>query len=633
MFNRIRALYHRVYMRLTRPQPVHHDGALQDYDYRINDGVSYDLPVIIPDWLRKQADKNPELAKALTESLLYLPANNQNATYRDNFSNPYRTGYDLPIVQTTEDPLKEWDWATRRYVLSNCHAAYSRNPLANAAVNFTTDFVIGDGFNLLCKNPEVEEVLQAFIDNPDNAIRTYERQAVNDLQVDGELILRFFTKAGEVVAAPQRPWELEWIKTQMGFFRRAETYHFQYYETKGDDPTGGTETKPVDVAAKDILFVAINNHAYELRGRPELYRILPWLRADKDFLEDRVRQNRWRNALLWDVAVENATPATIAAIAARWRKPPSPGSAYVHTANEVVQPLNNPNDAGDAANDGRAIRLMSVLGMRLPEYFFGDGQNANMATATKQELPALTKFESFQQIMVEQVWMPVFKRVLQAAIDNGDLPEEIEECDSDGKPMMEDATEEEYEASQETETQEATQLGISTEYFNFIRNSYPNADDIFRSWGYRHDAKYGWIQEAPNGTPIQPPEPRPTVQDIAKSAVDGTIPPAPEKPPQKPKMIRTLDAFEVSYEPVTSQDLTALWSMLSGAQTAGMISKRTATEELGFDATIEKRRMEEENEADLMAYAQGKKAPPPELFNPLAMQQDMADKAAQNGSD
>lgn len=155
----------------------------------IVDGVDYSLPPLLPGWVRRSDNV------ALRESIL----NNLTQAYRG----------DIPIV---EDPLLEWDAATRERILSNCHAAYQRNPLAHAAVNFTTDFVIGDGFNLVCKHPQVQAVLRAFIDHPDNAVRKYERQAVNDLQVDGELVLRLYTQGGETVMVPQRPCGITPIK-------------------------------------------------------------------------------------------------------------------------------------------------------------------------------------------------------------------------------------------------------------------------------------------------------------------------------------------------------------------------------------------------------------------------------------
>ena len=357
----------------------------------ISDGLDYLMPTILSQTMREQM--TPAQLKTFLE-------NAQAQTFRFQFDTPQRSASDAAVLPTTEDPLQEWPYATRRMVLEQCNSVYHRNPLANTAVQYTADFVIGDGFNLQCKNYEVEEFLQEFIEHPDNCIREYERQALIDLQKDGELFLRIFEEAGRVAAVPLRAWECEGIKTEKGFFRRKEFYRFQFHETEGD-VTGATSSDKEDVPADEIIHVAINRSAYELRGRPDLYPILAWLRADREFLENRARQNHWRNALLWLVQVAaGGNPNAVAQVQSKFRKPPEPGTIAVVSDKVNVTPLSNPVGAGDAAEDGRQIKLRNIMGMRLPEYFFADGYNANLATAKSQQLPAITKFSAYQRIMI-----------------------------------------------------------------------------------------------------------------------------------------------------------------------------------------------------------------------------------------
>src|SRR3990167_49141 len=172
-------------------------------DRAVADGVDYSRPFVLPGHIRRAMLTDAKLGESVGVALREAG----EEQYRSQFGDPYAR--DVPFSPTTEDPLLEWDWATRERVLSNCHAAYARNPLANSIVQYTTQFVVGDGFNLSCKNKEVEKVLQAFIDHADNAIREYARQAVNDLQVDGELFLQLFTQDGETVTAPRKPWECQ----------------------------------------------------------------------------------------------------------------------------------------------------------------------------------------------------------------------------------------------------------------------------------------------------------------------------------------------------------------------------------------------------------------------------------------
>jgi len=490
---------------------------------------------------------------------------------------------DLPYNPPYEDPLREWPIATRQYILTQTHAAYQRNPLANAAVEYTADFVVGKGFNLTCKNKQVQDILEDFIENPDNRLREWERQAVIDLQVDGEIILRFFTSKDEdgnaaaISCIPQRPWELWWITTVLGNFRRPTNYHFQRNLTKGDDPIGQVGVVMEDVPADDILHVAINHHGYELRGRPDLYRILPWLRADTEFLQNRARQNYWRGALLWLVRVLNGNASQVAAVAARWSRPPTAGSVAVESGNVEVEPLVNPSGGGDAAEDGRQIKLRNIIGMRMAEYMFADGHNANLASATAQQLPALTRFEAYQTIMIERVWYPLFKRALQAAIDAGMIPDQVELQTSDGEPVADSE----------------------------IPSPEPQKPD------------------ATTGTP-KPLAMQPDKLMPMPNMPDGMDSPSPLPGGQKPdsettapnKMIDTLCAFDVSYGDIQYNDIFELAQSLNIAVTNEWVSNGTAAEKMGFDYPIEQKKIQAEkiqNQADI---ASGLVPPPPEMIPP-----------------
>lgn len=431
IYSRFTQYIQRQLIRLAVGIPAHTEGKRIDIAAPgIYDGADYSLPILLPEDVKRAYLQQPnglgKLQKHLQESA--------RDTFRFQFDTPMRNPSDLPFIPPTEDPLKEWDWSTRKYVLSSCHSVYDRNALANTAIQYTADFVIGAGFNLTFSSKHVKEILTAFIENSDNAIREYERQATIDLQVDGELFLRLFEQDGAVVSVPLRPWECHYIQTELGFFRRPEIYKFQIYKTEGDAWAGESETELEDIPAQDILHVAINRRSYELRGRPELYRILAWLRADKEFLENRARQNHWRNALLWLVKVKGM-PAQVAAVASRWSKPPTPGSVAIESDNVDVSPLSNGVGASDAMEDGRQIKLRNIMGLRLPEFFFADGYNANLATATAQTLPAMTKFSAFQTVLVEQLWYPLFKRVIECAVQSGLCPEMVDEEDSEGELM------------------------------------------------------------------------------------------------------------------------------------------------------------------------------------------------------
>lgn len=493
----------------------------------ISDGLDYSLPILLSGTHREALEASGGLQEWLKE--------NSAATFRFQFDTPMRTADDLPFMPPTEDPLREWSASTRRYVLESSHSAYARNPIANRACKYVSTFVVGEGFNLACKNLEVQDILNDFIESPDNDIRSYERQAPIDLMVDGELMLRLYRGTddalGTLAAVPQRPWECQWIKTERGFFRRRLEYRFLRAVSEGDDPTRPAQTETEDVPADDILHVAINRHGYELRGRPELYAVLPWLRAYKEWLENRARQNFWRSAFLWMVRVKSASANTIASVAARWRRPPSPGSVAIESESVEVTPLANPVGAADVSEDGRQIKLMSAVGFGLPEYMLADGAYANLASSTSQQLPALLTFSDYQRTLVEELWSPLFKLVLQEAIAAGKLPEVVEECDADGDPIYDDGT----------------AVGLPTLA----------------------------------GTPVTP------------SGSGGV------------RMIPTLEAFTVTYSPISDGNMEALAKALEIAAANGWVDGETATNELGFDYGIVQKRLKRQQAERAQQAANG----------------------------
>ena len=390
----------------------------------IRDGVDYTLPVLLPGHLRQQLEASGKLQE----------------WYADQTDVSVRGA--VNTVPASEDPLQEMPYSVRLQVLSACHAAADRNPVAKRALHYVSAFVVGNGFNLQCKNKDVEAKLKAFIDSDDNVIREFERQAPIDLLTDGELFLRFHQQGEEVVMTTVQPWFVQHIHTQKGFFRRPITYHIQPQPLNGDDPEAAEASAAYDIPAEEMRHVAINRRTYELRGRSDLYAALPWLRAHKEWQENRAKQNYYRGALIWWVKIASGLPGVIAAKLAQYQRPPTPGSTVVTSDKEEWSALTNPVGAGDASEDGRQLKIMALNGIAgIPEYMTGDGQNANLATTTSQQLPVLKTFSEFQTIMIEQVWYPIFKRVLQAAIDAGTLPEEVEEQDADGEPIEEDPPE------------------------------------------------------------------------------------------------------------------------------------------------------------------------------------------------
>jgi hypothetical protein len=563
-FMRQRRKLARLLMRFQSDPPA---GAFNASDHTfIDDGLDYLMPVIVPDWWPDDKKRDAVLSSmreyGFTEEQIGVLIDKRRAAideairntqeaierepdaerkarlieasapFMDQFSAPNVWERNIP-AWSTSDPLREWDSAgplgttsTRREILARCHLAYERNPVAKQAVHITTLFSMGDGLTLKCYNPDVEEILEAFRTNPDNAVERQEKALLDTLQIDGELFIRFYQdRNGQTLINPLKPWEIWWIETERGFPKRPISFH--WYSLTTNYKPGDMQIVIEDIPADEMLHITINSLAYEQRGRPALFAALPWLKGYKDWLENRARQNFWRGSLLWWVKLIGGTPGQVSSKRGQYKQPPPPGSIVVTNDKEEWSSIENKSNASDVAEDGRQIKLMSALNFGLPEYMLADGQNSNLASASAQQLPALRTFSEYQDIAVNQIWRPIYRRVIQNAIDAGLLPDMVQVHDADGEPMFE---------------------------------------------------------EAENAAPLAPMA----------------------KPRQgKPKMIDTLEAFDLAAPELETDDPKTLAEALALAVTNGWASNETAAGKAGYDYALEQKKIEREEKSAQTKMYQG----------------------------
>ena len=402
----------------------------------VMDNANYAPPPLLTEAQIQAKLNDGTLTEYLNEAIQYTWGKVGSGMTDFQFDSPYTTDQG-PIAIPHVNPLYEWDYATRRYILECCHAAYQTNPDARA-LNHIANFAVGQGFTWTAYNPDVREFLTEFIDHPENRLREYERQAARDLLIDGEIVIEWReTAMGMPILIPKRPYDLHAIKTEMGHYRKIESFHFREVQDDGQGYMRQIKYRDYELSADKVTFAAINNHAYELRGRSELYPILPWLQVRRGWLENRARLNHWKSMILWLVSVETTNQQTIRATAARWARPPKPGSVAVESSKISVEAVQAKIDAMNAADDGRQLLLQIAKGFQLAEYFMADGQNANLASATRQQLPSLVRFEQHQFTLVHEVWRPIFERALQMQTDAGLLPADVEVYDTLGEPTGE----------------------------------------------------------------------------------------------------------------------------------------------------------------------------------------------------
>lgn len=306
-----------------------------------------------------------------------------------------------------------------------CYEAYNANPLAFAIIEITTSFVLGKGVTIAAGDPNVQRVLVDFWNDPDNHMDTRMYALCTELSLYGEQFVRFYVNRmnGCVKIRQIDPSLIDEIETDPDDIETILRFHRRPI---GASATSAGDPAPVMIrdqpglegewfqAGSEVAQFCINKVSNAKRGRSDLATLLPWLRRYKDWLTDRVRINKYKGAFLWDVRLQGADKKAIDRKKMEYAYPPEPGSVIIHNEAEQWSAVKPEINASDAAEDGRALKLMLAVGAQLPEHFLSDGANGNRATASEMGLPTFLKFQRRQHVL-RAMLKTILDRVLHEA--------------------------------------------------------------------------------------------------------------------------------------------------------------------------------------------------------------------------
>ena len=323
------------------------------------------------------------------------------------------------------------DWSARQEDLDDALEAWRQNPLARRIVALTTDYVVGAG---IAVTSPVEWV-QRFVDEfwKVNGMNERMYDWCDELTRCGELFIVLRTEAVSgmsFVRALPAVW-IDRIETDADDCERERRYHQRAEGSRvAGDGYGGLDVPEGRwwMAASEetvgqeqvMLHVAINRPVGCTRGESDLQPLLPWLRRYREWLENRVRLNKYRTAFLWDVTVQGRPGQADALRQKRFRyqTPPEPGSIIVHDDAETWSAISPKIESGDASADGKAIRLMIAAGAGVPLHFLAEGESATRATAAEMGDPTYRHYYR-RQLMLGQMLTGLLRLAIRRANARG----------------------------------------------------------------------------------------------------------------------------------------------------------------------------------------------------------------------
>jgi hypothetical protein len=147
--------------------------------------------------------------------------------------------------------------------------------------------------------------------------------------------------------------------------------------------------------------------------------LLKWLSRYANWLEDRVRLNRYRNSFLFVVRTHLAGEAQRLQRQSQLNAvPPVPGSILVTNENEEWSVLSPKLESMEAKEDGLALKKMIAAGAGIPLHFLAEPESENKASAESAGESTCRHFEQRQQLFLNFLAELLQQVISRAALVN-----------------------------------------------------------------------------------------------------------------------------------------------------------------------------------------------------------------------
>lgn len=323
------------------------------------------------------------------------------------------------------------------------------NPLIRRGVNVRTYYTWGQGVEISARDADVNEVVQAFLDDKLNQQVLFGHDARQDtdraLQLDANLFLSLFTspltgrvqvrslpwtEITRVVSNPQdradrwfylREWDATVIDPVNGGMRTDRQRAF--YPVLGYRPV--TRVKRIgDVEVRwdsPTLHVRVGQLDGMDFGVSEVYSALAWARAYKAFLEDWASLAKALSKFAWKgkakpgrtsalrEVVEGRTTTTTGGA----RSASGAGQALISSGDVTdLTPISKTGATLDA-DSGRPLAMMVAAAMDIPyTILMGDPDIGNLATAKTLDRPTELAMQARREM-----WAGIYRQLIEYVVD------------------------------------------------------------------------------------------------------------------------------------------------------------------------------------------------------------------------
>lgn len=379
---------------------------------------------------------------------------------------------DREYLRLGHDLEREFSREALRQINRLARLFYLKNPLIGRGVNVQAHYVFGQGINIRARAAMVNNVVQAFLDDPANRSELTSHQARMQKEVEltlfGDLFFVFFVNKAtgrvrvrtivhdeveDIICNPEdakepwfykRVWMVQILDLDTGQTKTEQrTAYYPDWRYRPADKPQTIGGKPVmwDTPVYHVKDGALSDMKF---GLSQVYASLDWAKAYKKFLEDWATIVRAYSRFAWNLTTKGGAKGVTAArtklgttygAGAETNPPPVTGSTFIASEGTKMEPIRTAG-ATTSAEDGRRLLLMVAAGTGLPESFFGDVSVGTLATAKSLDRPTELKMVARQTF-----WGDIHREILSFVVlcavlaTGGELKGTVS-YDADGKPAV-----------------------------------------------------------------------------------------------------------------------------------------------------------------------------------------------------
>ncbi len=291
----------------------------------------------------------------------------------------------------------------RAEILEQSLAAWRTNPLARRIVELTSQYCVGGGLSITSKKEKVGQVINEFWNHRLNNMPVRIFEMCDELTRTGNLFLLISSDpAGMSYVRVIPTSNVDEILAKENDIEQPLAFKMkQDVKTLSSPVFPAYDEQEDDLSKAVMLQYTINKPSGAQWGESDLAPVLKWLSRYSNWLEDRARLNRYRNAFLYTVSAKFASEVQRKARQqALNAEPPQPGSILVTDENEVWNVISPRLESRDAAEDGLALKKMIASGSGIPMHFLAEPESATRTTAEAAGGPTYRRFQERQHYFI-----------------------------------------------------------------------------------------------------------------------------------------------------------------------------------------------------------------------------------------